>query len=782
MQGGIAPRSKPQAATGLLRPSLQSLLGAMLLLALAACGGAGAESSGGGTGGVPGDPGDPGDPGGGTRGGGTSTAVVNEFLVYNDSGITRNETLLASVPFAKGQHMSLDGVGVNGLATCWRVLQRWQDGSVRVAQAQFTDEVPANAKKTYEVVSNVSALQGSFAQHDWVAGVGVDVRIEVTDDHNVMYSAKLSDASPVTLTESYLHRERRWRLYMRNPNPNAGIGRDFLAARVYVKEFRDTPLVKIGVVVGNDYLGADNPQGSSDPNLYPLGPVSFKKLDVLVGKGYVAMRDHARQGSPTQSYDANSGCDRFTVFENDWFDDGQTKLWNFDLYCEHPGGSSADKAKWLANWQAQDATPLRPLATHSSWLSTKAFGVYGGPLEGPTDAFDRCEKELASWRGTNWFGPWGSWGDSRGSNTTGTPRNAPMSMAGGWAVMGENPRILEMLEGMTHQQACRTYHMWELEVGDRDGRYFWSGIPYEKGGRKLSEENHGRYDMWQNDPYASYRGGVNWSWGETNHKWNAYDAEHFSADLLFDYYTLTGDGWALDEMHMLGQCLKALMRLERFFTANIVSARAEGWCMQGFLQMWLVTGDDNYRDYALARTEEIVGPNREWDHASHALCFQFNHPLTGWPNDTGFFMPWQHGPVAMAFHAAYEYWGEIRCKRISDDVVASTEYAWVLGYQDPKWGFVQNGLRYYVPVEHNTQAIPANFFDSQYGIKFGDSPLGGAHEFLISGLYMIAQDIEFPILEAKALYMADNLLGSVGSSRERLWSKWCFGIPEGMLP
>ncbi|PIE25565.1 MAG: hypothetical protein CSA62_00965 [Planctomycetota bacterium] len=734
------------------------------------------ESSGEGSGG-------PGNPGGGTRGGGTGTAVVNELFVHNESDTVRNETLEVSVPFALGQQANLDQVGLSGLGTAWRVLQRWQDGSVKVAQAQFTDQLPASSKKSYKVVKGVQALKGDFQQHDWVASNwrNFDVRVRVTDDYNVSYEAGLADGTPETLHETFLVRERRWRLYLRNANPSAGIGRDFLAARVYIKEYRDTPFLKIEVVVGNDYLGEDHPAASSDPNLYPLGPVSFKKLDLLLGRGYVRMRDYLRQGSPARGMEA--GRDRFTVLGPDWFHDGQTKVWRFDVYCENPAGEASAKAKWLEHWKEMEKRPLRPLATQESWLSTKALGVYGGPLKGPVDAYDRCEKRLASWRGTNWFGPWGSWGDSKSSNTTGTPRNAPLSMAGGWAVMGENPRLLEMLEGMAFQQACRTYHMWKLEVGDRDGRYFWAGVPFEKNGRKLSKENHGRYTMWQHDPYADYRKGVDWGWGATGHGWNAYDAEHFSTDLLFDLYTLTGDSWALDEMKMLGQCLKAMMRLQEFFTSNIVSARAEGWCMQSFLQCWLATGDDDYKNYALKRVEEVIAPQRQWKHASRAMFFQFNHPLTGYPNPTGFFMPWQHGPVALSFHAASKYWGSESCRRIAEDVVTSVQYGWVLNYKnDPKWGTIANGLRYYVPVEHQGKPVGPDFFDNSLGIKWGDSPLGGAHEFLISGLYMVAQDCKDSATRAKAIYCADKLLGQVDSSRSRLWSKWCFAIPERMLP
>jgi hypothetical protein len=676
---------------------------------------------------------------------------------------------------------------VKGLATAWRVLQRWGDGSVRVAQAQFTDEVPANSKTVYEVVKDVATLKGAFKQNSWVASMinGLVVRVEVTDDMDVAYSADLSSATPEVLQESFLIRERRWRVYLRNTNPNAGIKRDYLTARVYLKEYRDTPFVNLEVVVGNDYLGSDDPKGSKDPNLYPLGPVSFKKAVISLGGVWNQMRFYKQQGYPKRTFEAAKGLNHYTVLENTWFDDGQTKLYGFDLYFDNPAGNKMALDKWRAIFQAMDTMPLRPLASRKAWQSTKALGLNGGPVTGPIDSYDRAERDLVGWRSRQHFGAFGTWGDTKVSNTGGTPRNAPISRELGHAIQGENPHLLEVLEGMAMQQSVRQYHMWGLKVADEDNFYLWNGVPFTKGSRKLSGNNLGRWNMWQNDPYASYRTRVDFGYGRSGHGWNAFDAEHWSTDLIFDYYTVTGSSWALDEMKMMGQCLKGLMRLRTYFTSGMQSARAEGWTLCGFLQIWLATGDDDYKNYALRRINEIIEPQRKNKHPAMALAWQADHPLTKYPVSTTFYMPWQHGPVLLGFSAAHQFWGSTVAKQISEDVVTAVEYAWVKNFQnDPKYGNIADGLRYYVPVVHNNQQVPASYFDQTPGIgaRWSDSPLGGAHEFLISGLYLVADRSGDNALRNRAITLADKLLGKIDTNRGRLWGKWILVTPDHMLP
>ena len=110
-----------------------------------AAGGGGGTTSGGPTGGGEEPAGDPGAGGGPGAPGGTGNplSVVLDFSVENDSTFARTETIRASVPFPRGGYTTadLDNMVVSGHQTAWMPMQFWPDGRVKLAQAQFTDQL-----------------------------------------------------------------------------------------------------------------------------------------------------------------------------------------------------------------------------------------------------------------------------------------------------------------------------------------------------------------------------------------------------------------------------------------------------------------------------------------------------------------------------------------------------------------------------------------------------------------------------------------------------------------
>ena len=61
--------------------------------------------------------------------------------------------------------------------------------------------------------------------------------------------------------------------------------------------------------------------------------------------------------------------------------------------------------------------------------------------------------------------------------------------------------------------------------------------------------------------------------------------------------------------------------------------------------------------------------------------------------------------------------------------------------------------------------VPQNYFDYlPQGIVFGDSPLGGAHIFLIGGLHHLIEMSPDPAVRAKALQYGSILRGTVSGS------------------
>ncbi|MGB3968997.1 MAG: hypothetical protein WBO45_19850, partial [Planctomycetota bacterium] len=386
----------------------------------------------------------------------------------------------------------------------------------------------------------------------------------------------------------------------------------------------------------------------------------------------------------------------------------------------------------------------------------------------------RARGELNTWAGNAGnFGTWGWRGDPLATATTGTPRNGPLSMPLAHAIQGRCHALIQMLEQQAWAQAMRPYHLWNLQVGANQQILLWDGTPM----LLVAGESLGRRALRDADPYPGYR---TLSVGQPRaHGWEHFDHEHWSTDLLFDYWTVSGDAWAKEELRQLGQSLKGLMRLSYYYTQLIQAARAEGWCMQGFAQVYQATQDNSIKDYAMRRVNEIIEVQRKKNHPSKAMTFQQNYGGTGYPMNHEFFMPWQHGAVLYGFLGAYKAFDEPLLLDIAEDVTETVHYSWVTNVQSSQFGLVAQGLRYYVPASHNGTPVLANYWDS-LGIKFGDSPLGGAHGFLIGGLHHLLELSPDAAVRQKALQYGAILRGTVGSTER--WNKWYYCLPAQYAP
>jgi hypothetical protein len=342
------------------------------------------------------------------------------------------------------------------------------------------------------------------------------------------------------------------------------------------------------------------------------------------------------------------------------------------------------------------------------------------------------------------------------------------------AIQGNHHRLLQKLEAMAWAQALRPYHLYGLRVAANSNLFLWDGVPYFPGSRDLSPESLGRRALWASDPYAPYRT-LTQTGDQRAHGWNPYDPEHWSTDLLFDYWTITGDAWAWEELRQLEQSLKALMKLENAYTAHIQTVRAEGWTMQGFVQCYQATGDPATKDYAIRRAREIVDVERMKDHPSKTLMTQGSYAGTGWPMPHEFYMPWQHGAVLYGYLAAARFLEDPVFMAICEDVVQAVAYGWVTDFTDPHFGTFPNGLRYYVPTSFEGIPCRPDVFDATHSGRFGDSPLGGAHGFLVGGLHHLADLTRDPTVRDRALLYGSWLRGHI-EDRDR-WYKWNFCLP-----
>jgi hypothetical protein len=421
--------------------------------------------------------------------------------------------------------------------------------------------------------------------------------------------------------------------------------------------------------------------------------------------------------------------------------------------------------------------PLRPLASADSWRQTHALALLGGPIAPPADAALRLVVETQEWEGGSQFGPFGSCGEPLSTGQTGTPRNQPMTPELMHAAQTGDPRPLLILEQKAWVQAMRPYHLHGLRVSNADNLLLWDGVPIHPGSRDLSPESLGRRRLRDQDPYAAYRtmaqGG-----SQHAHGFEPFDQEHWTSDLVFDYWTISGDAWAGDEMRQLGESLRGLLRPQGFYTSTLQSPRAEGWALQGLVQAYLATGDLRYRSFALDRLHDIVDEERLRGHPSRALKLEGADPRTGFPGEHRYYMPWQHGALLYGCLAAYKFFGDPLFLSLGEDVAHSVHYAWATDFVDAQLGLVPHALRYYCPVEAQGQPVAPDHFDALVGVRFGDEPLRGAHSLLVGGLLLLGQVTIDPLTATRAETYGSLLLQLPLEDRDR-WDKWFSVVPSG---
>lgn len=715
----------------------------------------------------------------GPRGPGLLTAnPYDPVIELQNLGTARRQTIQASVPFPWGRVQDIAAYAIQGQETSWLVLQTWPDHSVRIAQAQWTETLAAGSSHSYQVVAAAPTEPVAFVPHTVFASGLPVIGAEVVDTFGVSYRAFV-EGQGETLQSTAMQRTRRMRGYLRAAQ-GQGIGRDYLTATFYVTEFRDQPLVLVDWLLGNDYLGADFPNGSSDPNRYALGSVDVNAASFLVSGAALVLPYRKTQDAIEDPILLNGALTAFQVLQNDYLGDGQMRRYRFVLHRDDLSASVGENALARATAAAMVEQPLRPMATLSNWRSTHTLGLLGGGQNPASDAVQRADIEFNAWRDqTAFYGAFGNHGDPFTTGQTGTPRNGTVTPELLHAVQSRDARLLEILEQKAWVQACRPYHLHDLRVEQGNRLFLWDGVPVYPGSRDLSYESLGRRALvLRNDIYAAYRTRIQ-PGVFRSHGFEHFDVEHWSSDLVFDYYAISGDAWAKDEMRQLGECLRGLVRPAFYYTKDLLPARGEGWIMQGLVQAFVATGDLRYRNFALDRLHNIVERDRPREHPSAALYLGRDEVRTLFPMPHKYYSPWQHAAVLYGYLAAYKFFGDPMLLERCKDAVRCVDYAWVRSYQDPNLGFVANGLRYYAPVEYLGQSVLPSYFDSTLGARWGDGPLVGAHQELQGGLFLLASMVELSNssgLRALAEQYATHLLRLPLDENDH-WDRWFCQMP-----
>ncbi len=654
------------------------------------------------------------------------TLVLARFGVRNPSPRPRLELLRASVPFAEGRVRKLDDLRVQGFPTAWRALTRWPDGSVQWAQAQFFCRLGPLEQRGFAVVPKEPGESPGRLPERCAPGprllrilVGGVLETEVEDPFGAIYRCRIGpdgrDGTFETLVATpYL---QVWRFHgWHRPIPGTGqkteegargLGRDFLSVTAYLSLEHGMEHARLLLILGNDYLGADDPAGRDDPNLRPLGTVRLRRFSLRVRTKELAFVPRfIRENALKPPIEEKEGFrqDLLGPGEGIYLGDASCKGFPFVLFAPEGGPRKAPASPLellrRQTAQAMAELPLRPMPDLSDVRKSLALNAHGGPAP-LADAKQRALAAYARWRDTKHFGPFGTWGDTPHSATTGTPRNRTIGLD--LAVRAQSPELMLVAEGFCLQQLLRPYHLWKLRVEPEDDIYL-EGLPKYNGGW-ISAETLGRSKL---PPETErYRKGLKLPWNGP-YGMNAFDFEHFTVDKLYDYYCLTGEAWVREELRMLGEQLMALLRPRKYFWSRAGSPRGEGWCLKALVLCWLATGDDRLKRHAIDRLVRIQDKGRGKPPNAYAAR-QGPHPLA-FGKGVYWDAPWQEAAYVMGMHAGWRYFRHPLFRTIAIDVAGyMARQGWVEGV----------GPKYFVDVDD----------PSRYKLPQGYGPLGGTAEF-----------------------------------------------------
>lgn len=671
------------------------------------------------------------------------------YRVPNLSGFDRTDIAKVTIPFSKGYIFAdrLCKLESSAGPTSWLPMAFWPDQSVKFAQAQVSMTL-----QPYELAKHtISPLktekpQPQFQFHPALVktaeALGSSVATLETID-GYLYFAPLLE-NPEVISQTGHEMVIRSRAMLKPTGPRANM-RDFLSVTCWFILYSGLPYFDLKIQLGNDYL--------TDP----LGAVQFNEFSIFAPQ-LLFMTWYAGENK----VDA-AAQKQVILLKNAYLGDMQNKKWQFTVIPEFP-----DKAKWAKSMASHVEWPLYGITEANYW---KASGFGSIPQIRVPQSQNNAQVSalLNSWKNQE-FGPFGSWGDVKESATTGTPRNCLVTDEFYWAIVNQDPRPIRILAGKAWQQACRNVHMWDLKVEPNDPIFLWWLVraSHNKLGRDVLDQY---YRKPETDPLKVHRPPElirNPDWWFPN-GWSPQDTEHWTIDLLYDYWLLTADPWAKEEIRQETEYLNGYLRPHTYSTKNIQAVRAEGWCMKAWAQAFEVLQDPRIKSYALNRLHQIIDPQRWSTHEAKPLMCQHMHPdWTGYPEGVFTYMPWQHGALS-GFVKAHEVFEDPLFMTIVNDVIDAVDYAVVT---HPTLG---KGLRFYVPVlDPEKNPIPANYFDGPNGegIKFGDSPLGGTHQFLVSLLWWLTTMGSTQLYRNRAL----TLFNMLWNPNDPGYNKWGYGI------
>lgn len=526
-----------------------------------------------------------------------ATGAERHLVVANPSEMRRAEVVRAPVPFARGALRDPDRVTIDGSRLPVLPLLRWHDGSVALLQAHVPVALDAGEVRRLAVGLDGADAPARELESEWFFEEELPFLLEVSDPWGQVYSAALRFSGDEERLSSPLVRVRR---YTAVPTRD---GREFLGIVAWMTTFAGERRAEMTLVVDNGAHRSDAPA---------LGPVRLRGVALVSTDRRIRFRPRfARENAlKAPAALAEGGYRQHLLGPSDqiYLGDRTAKAFRLDVFVDGEEVDADERRR-----AAEAAT--RPILAwpELAWLRrTEAFGAYGGPAPA---GLDQSRVERASWIAGARYGPFGGHGDAENAAAQGTPRNGSSALHN--AVRWQSTSLLRIAETQVLQHCLRPTPGFDV----REPR-----------------------DM------APFRVGLSERARTAPHRFTACDYEHFSADLVYDYYWLTGDPLALAELRRLGSGLMRVVEGVPFRTS-----RGEGWCLQAGVLIACATGNaellEALRRRARELAAEIEGP------PAMAAIAQPPHPQAFGTTDR-FDAPWQMAALVRGLTAVHRATGD----------------------------------------------------------------------------------------------------------------------------
>ncbi len=566
-------------------------------------------------------------------------APENRIVVLNRGDAGWQGVVPVSVPFSRGAHKDVQRLRIGDDVAPCETIMRWPDGSARVVRAWPRLVLDPGERRECRVSPTDAPVE--LVERDRFFDE-LPMRTVLEDPWGRRFFARFepdSAAGPDGWSRRGLRcGKRRFRSTHRDEGDSS------LGMRAYLTTFAGDRRATLTVLLDND---------PADP-AQALGPARFRSFAIESRDPRLRFRPRwSEENLLPHPEETRTGYRQVLLRPSDqlYLGDRTAKAFRFDLFADGVGVTDGERER--ARLPRPFAVPTLAWTRH-----TRAFGAHGGPAPAD-DRPDVLVKTLEEeWREGAWFGPFGDFGDPADAAHQGTPRNGPCALHN--VLRCESSILLGIAETQVLQHTLR---------------------PTPGRAPRLPRA------------HASLRQGMSPRTIDRPHGFTPVDYEHFSVDLLYDYYWLTADPLARDELVRMGSGLWDVLGGVPFRTP-----RGEGWCLQAAVSIARATGDDSLVRAVHRHVTDTLLPRLGRDQQPYVLP-QPPHEHAFGVTDHPFDVPWQ---MAALIHGLRALWDETEDLRIAGAIVRTARIMATVGWVDdvgPKYLYsTVDPRRYRLPV------------------------------------------------------------------------------------